>query len=105
MPIINNNEVQVIFGTGDISVGIGCKSDKSSSIVQFTEIEPRPIGEEFAFDKNKMEIDDAPVTFIFNKIESLDAVIYQLQRLRDLMANKDNYQWTDGERILEKNPS
>lgn len=35
-----------------------------------------------------MEIGEAPVTLIFNKIESLDAVIYQLQKLRDIMGEE-----------------
>lgn len=85
--------LKLIFGTGDISALVGCRSDRSSGIVQFAEIEPRPIGEELAADKDKMEIEDAPVTFIFNKIESLDAVIFQLQRLRDIMGEEDKYEW------------
>lgn len=102
MPIINKN-VQVIFGTGDISAEIGCKRDRSSGVVQFTEIEPRQIGEKFTTSKNKMEIGEAPVTLIFNEIESLDAVIYQLQRLRDLMSGEGKYEWTESGRIVEKN--
>ncbi|MGE7976963.1 hypothetical protein [Psychrobacillus sp. NPDC093200] len=61
------------------------KSITESGVVQFTEIEPRPIGENFKTDIKGIGINDAPVTFIFNKIESLDAVIYQLQKLRDIM--------------------
>ena len=93
MPIINKN-VQVIFGTGDIAAGVGCKSDKSSGVVQFIEIVPRRIGEKFTTDKKEkememeMEIEEAPVTLIFNKIESLDAVIYQLQKLREIMGEE-----------------
>lgn len=101
MPIINKN-VQVIFGTGDISAQIGCQSDRGSGVVQFTEIEPRRIGEEFTTSKNTMEIDEAPVTLIFNKIESLDAVIYQLQKLRDIMGEEGKYVWTESGRIVEK---
>ncbi|WP_332647034.1 hypothetical protein [Lysinibacillus sp. 54212] len=101
VPIINKS-VQVVFGTGDISAQVGCLSDRSSGAIQFTEIEPRPIGEEFFGDKNKMEIDDAPVTFIFNKVESIDAVIKQLQRLKDLMSAEGEYEWTGSGRIIEK---
>lgn len=84
MPIINRN-VQVVFGTGDISVRIGAKDDGSSGAVEFVEIEPREIGKEHIIDKKNMKIGEAPVTLIFNKTESLDAVIYQLQKLRGLM--------------------
>lgn len=102
MAIINKN-VQVIFGTGDVSVRIGCLKDRSSGVVQFVEIEPRSIGEEFTTDKKTMEIGESPVTFIFNKIESLDVVIFQLQRLRDIMGGEGKYEWTESGRIVEKN--
>ena len=36
-----------------------------------------------------MDVGEAPVTFIFNKIESLDAVIYQLQKLREIMSDPE----------------
>lgn len=101
MPIINKN-IQVVFGTGDISALIGCLNDRSSGVVQFTEIEPRPIGEKFKTDLKGMGINDAPVTFIFNKIESLDAVIYQLQKLRDIMGEEGKYEWEESGRIIEK---
>lgn len=102
MPIINKN-VQVVFGTGDISAQVGCQSDRSSGVIQFVEIEPRQIGEKFTTDKNKMKIDEAPVTLIFNKVESLDVVIYQLKKLRDLMSGEGKYEWTESGRIIEKN--
>lgn len=90
MPVKNKN-VQIEFGSGDISVRIGCMSDGSFGAVQFVEIDPLPIGEHVKADeKSKIGIDDAPVTFIFNKIESLDVVIYQLQKLRDKMDDKVN---------------
>lgn len=87
--VIINKKVQVIFGKGDISVQIGCLKDRSSGVVRFTEIEPMPIGEEITIDKKNMKFGEAPVTFIFNKIESLDAVIYQMQKLRDAMGADD----------------
>lgn len=102
MPIMNRN-VQVIFGTGDVSVRIGCHSDKSSGVVQFNEIEPRGIGEELTHVNETMGIDEAPVSLIFNKIESLDAVIYQLQKLRDIMSEEDKYEWTKSGEVLGKN--
>lgn len=102
MPIINQN-VQVVFGTGDIAAQIGCNSDRSSGIVQFEEIEARKIGEVFTSDKNSMKVGESPVTLIFNKIESLDAVIYQLGKLRDIMGEEGKYEWTESGRIVEKN--
>src|SRR5690625_3436365 len=88
MPIINKN-TQIVFGTGDISVRIGVKNDGSSGAAEFIETEPRQIGKEYTVDKKNSIVGDAPVTLIFDKIESLDAVIYQLQKLRDIMGEKE----------------
>lgn len=90
MPIKNGN-IQLTFGVGDIAARIGCNSDKTSGVVQFIEIEPRPIGEELISEEKTMDINEAPVTFIFNKIESLDAVIYQLQKLKGIMSEKSKH--------------
>ncbi|MEG0259188.1 MAG: hypothetical protein RR651_04885 [Lysinibacillus sp.] len=84
---------------------MGCHSDRKPGIVQFTEIEPRPIGQRWISDEETTDIEDAPVTFIFNKIESLDAVISQLQKLRDIMSEEGKYEWIDSGRIVEKNQS
>ncbi|KOP78675.1 hypothetical protein AMS59_12740 [Lysinibacillus sp. FJAT-14745] len=101
MPIINKN-IQVVFGTGDILARIGCKSDRASGVIQFIENEPMPIGQFVEPNDDIMEIDEAPVTFIFNKIESIDAVIFQLQKLKDIMGVDDKYEWTASGRIVEK---
>lgn len=87
MPIKNEN-VQIIFGTGDIAVQIACSKDKTSGVVQFIEIEPKPIGEEFLTENKFMSVGEAPVTFVFNEIKSLDAVIYQLKKLRGIMSDE-----------------
>lgn len=102
MPIINKN-VQVVFGTGDIGVRIGSLKDRSSGIIQFEEIKPRPIGEKFTPERGEFTMDEAPVALIFNKVESLDAVIYQLQKLRDIMSEEGKYDWSESGMIVEKN--
>lgn len=84
----------MIFGAGNVSAEIGCQSDRSSGAVQFIEIGLRRVGEEFTTDKKKMEIGEAPVTLVFNKIERLDAVIYQLQKLRDIMGEEEKLEKT-----------
>lgn len=100
MPIINKN-IQVIFGTGDIGARISCFSDGTPGIAQFIEIEPKQIGEKINKGKNTMDINEAPVTLIFNKVESLDVVIYQLQRLKEIMV-EDKYEWTESSEIIKK---
>lgn len=100
MPIINQN-VQVTFGTGDISARIAYSKDLSSGVMEFIQTEPRTIGSESPIGKKKMSVGSAPVTLVFNKVESLDAVIYQLQKLKDIMEGK--YEWTEDGRIVKKN--
>ena len=86
MPIVNNNNMQVIFGAGDISVQTGCKGRMNPGIMQFNEVEVLPIGQDFKIGTNeKMETDNSPIALVFNKIESLDVVINQLLKLRGIM--------------------
>lgn len=92
-----------MFGTGDIGARIGCLKDRSSGVVQFEEIKPRPIGEKFTPERREFTMDEAPVTLIFNKVESLDAVIYQLQKLRDIMGEEGKYDCSESGMIVEKN--
>lgn len=94
MPVMNKN-VQVVFGTGDISVRIGANDDRSSGAVGFVETEPRVIGKEYTTEEKNMKINEAPVALIFNKIESLDAVIYQMQKLRDIMSEEYSLESSD----------
>lgn len=100
MPIKNKN-IQVIFGTGDIGVRVSCFRDGTPGIAQFVEIEPKQIGEKIDKGKKTLDINEAPVTLIFNKVESLDVVIYQLQRLKALMV-EDKYEWTENGEITKK---
>lgn len=86
MPITTNDNTQLIFGVGDISIQIGYDRFKSPGIVQFVEVDPLPIGTTMEIDTNeKAKMDEAPVTFIFNQVESLDVVINQLLNLRMVM--------------------
>lgn len=102
MPIKIKDNIQVTFGTGDILVAIGCEEDGSSAVAHFRQSKERPIGEHVESEETLLRINDAPVSFIFNKIESLDAVIYQLQKLRDIMGNGNNYEWLENGKIIEK---
>ncbi|MER2172040.1 MAG: hypothetical protein ABS938_15575 [Psychrobacillus psychrodurans] len=100
MPVKNKN-IQVIFGTGDIGVGISCFRNGTPGIAQFTEIEPKKIGEEINEEKKTEGSNEALVTLIFNKVESLDVVIYQLQRLKEKMV-EDKYELTQSGEIIIK---
>lgn len=101
MPILNNSSVQILFGRGDIGVRIGCSRERDSGAIQFTKINPVPIGTELEMDK-PLSLNDAPVTLAFNKVESLDVVINQLSKLRSIMSSEDEYVWTNDGKILDK---
>lgn len=89
LPIITNNNTQLIFGVGDISIQTGYKKFKTPGIVQFIEVDSSPIGTTLTIGTNeKVRMYEAPVTFIFNQVESLDVVINQLLKLREFMGGK-----------------
>lgn len=91
MPIITNNNTQLIFGVGDISIQTGYKRFKTPGIVQFIEVDSLPIGTNLEIGTNeKVKMDDAPVTFIFNQVESLDVMINQLLKLRVVMGGNQD---------------
>lgn len=101
MPILHNSSVQLLFGRGDIGVRIGCNKERNSGAIQFNKINPVPIGTELEIDKS-LSLNDAPVTLGFNKIESLDVVINQLLKLRNIMSGEGEYVWTNDGKILDK---
>ena len=86
VPIIEENNVQVVLGTGDIAIKTGCKGNYHPGVMQFVEEGPSLIGLRKHIGNNeKMEVHEAPVTLVFNKIESLDVMINQLLKLREVM--------------------
>lgn len=102
MPILNNSSVQILFGKGDICVSVGCSKERDSGAIQFTKIDPEPVGTKLEATK-MLNLNEAPVTLGFNKVESLDIVIEQLLKLRHIMSGEGNYEWTASGRIIDKN--
>lgn len=86
MPILNENNLQVVFGSGDIEIKTGCRGEVYPGVMQFVKVDSSLIGQRMNIGTNeKMKIDEAPVSLVFNKIESLDVVINQLLNLRRTM--------------------
>lgn len=86
MPIVNGNNLQVVFGAGDIAIKTGCKGKMNPSVMQFVEIEPSRIGQRMDIGTNEnLKVDEDPIALVFNKIESLNVVINQLLKLRGIM--------------------
>ena len=88
MPILKTSSVQILFGDGDVGVRIVGNKKLKTGAIQFTKIDPVPIGTELEKGE-KLSLYDAPVTFGFNKVESLDVVINQLLKLRNIMSDVD----------------
>ncbi len=88
MPILKTSSVQILFGNGDVGVRIVGNNKLKTGAIQFTKIDPLPIGTEL--EKSEMlSLNDAPVTLGFNKVESLDVVINSLLKLRNIITGED----------------
>lgn len=88
MPIYEAAKSLVLhFGYGDITVANGRNAEKDyEDEICFVRQEPHAIGEENAALIGKAtDAIDCTVRLIFDKIESLDVVIEELQRLREKM--------------------
>ncbi len=87
----NNNPLFVEFET-DIMINTGQFSDANFVDVYFTEVEKGEIGKgvqrENHKEKNSNEI-EIPIAFRFYQIESIEAVISQLQNAKEMLINND----------------
>lgn len=92
MPIVDIEESkQLEFGYGDIEVAPGLlKSNDSVGVVCFFQREkPNPIGEKGTIETHaEVELEDTPVRMIFEKVESIDVVIWALEEAKKFMLNK-----------------
>lgn len=86
--MINKNEKQIEleFGKGDICIAGGYfenEKNEKVGLVTFIEQEPRKIGEVGITTPNeKHKVGDFPVIMTFNKVESIDVVIEQLEQAK-----------------------
>jgi hypothetical protein len=94
MPIVNINESkQLEFGHGDIEVAPALlQTDEVVGAVCFFQRETvNTIGEHTDYEPNKtVDVEDTPVRMIFDKVESIDVVIWALQKAKEMMLEKSN---------------
>jgi hypothetical protein len=83
---VNGNK-EVIFGSGDVSVSGGVKElDRSVGIIALSEQEPQSIGTVTLHEVPKQIYTfEKPVSLVFNKPESIDALIRSLERVKRYM--------------------
>jgi len=82
---LENGNVQVEFGKGDVLTGIHfCKdSSKARALVMLNASVPGPVGQYiFAKDTEDWDVEDHPVQLVFNSPESVELIINQLIRLK-----------------------
>lgn len=90
MPIIktDENNVQVQFGTGDILIGSGIMGDYEQGLVSLVPQEPQPIGSYVKHENPNVNMEDIPVSLIFQNINCLDVLIERLQTTRRYMTGE-----------------
>lgn len=90
MPIIktDENNIQVQFGTGDILIGSGMMGDYEQGLVSLFPQEPKPIGSYVKHENPFMEMNEIPVSLIFENVDSLDVLIERLQTTRKYMTGE-----------------
>lgn len=90
MPIVDIGESkQLEFGYGDIKISPALlKLDEIVGAVCFFNQEPRQIGEQEKHSPNEEKtIEETPVRMIFEKVESIDVVIWALEQTKKYMIN------------------
>lgn len=91
MPIINQEDVvQIEMGSGDIKVSPGLlQLDYPCGVVVFQEYDDaRPIGKWEPNDRKVAAPEETPVRMTFDKIESIDVVIWALQEAKRMMSEE-----------------
>ena len=83
MPILDENNLQVVMGSGDITIKTGCIGRNYPGVIQFLQKDSLMV--QIISSNEIIKIDEAPVSLVFNNIESLDTVINQLLKLRKTM--------------------
>ena len=82
--MISNGSIQMEFGTGDISIGVG--GLKGCGMLLFEQQKPKEIGTPEIWDSVKMvSSEEFPVSMTFSCEESIDAFIQALLMAKRIM--------------------
>lgn len=84
LPILDENNLQIVMGSGDITIKTGCIGRNYPGIIQFLQMD-QSLTDHSISTNEIIKIDEAPVSLVFNNVESLDTVINQLLKLRKTM--------------------
>lgn len=81
--ILDENNIQVVMGSGDITIKTGCIGSNYPGVIQF--LQKESLMDQNISANEIIKIDEAPVSLVFNNVESMDTVINQLLKLRKTM--------------------
>lgn len=84
MPILDENNLQIVMGSRDITIKTGCIGRSYPGVIQFLKME-QSLMDHSKSANEIIKINEAPVSLVFNNVESLDVVINQLLKLRKTM--------------------
>lgn len=92
MPIYSvgdNQNKEAVFGSGDIKVSCGYRKHKENvGILVLRNQEPQAIGIWVEHEKpEEINTTEAPITLAFNKVESIDVLIRNLEKVKQHMLN------------------
>lgn len=73
---------------GDILIGSGMMGDYEQGLVSLVPQEPKPIGSFVKHENPFVEINEIPVSLIFQNTDSLDVLIEHLQKTRQYMTGE-----------------
>lgn len=86
MIVKNEEQIELEFGKGDISIAGGYTTgDKIKGFVVFENQGARDIGSPGTTKKGEIDLKDYPVVMTFSKKESIDALIGQLELTKTYM--------------------
>lgn len=88
MIVKDKEKVQLEFGKGDICIAGGYtdKGETKTGFVIFTNQESREIGSEGDIKAGEVYLEEYPVVMTFDKKESIDVVISQLEKAKSYMS-------------------
>lgn len=86
------NQTIIQFGTGDINILPGIMKEEDIGMIALRNQSPRKIG---IYNGEKAEtikkMSDVPVILQFNKIESIDVLIFGLNQTKEMMLHREEW--------------
>lgn len=89
---VNEHNIELKFGTGDINILSGYVEEETQNIgyVGYRNQTPREIGLNTGDNADDIKsLEDMPIVMTFSKVESVDVVIDALKEIREYIESKE----------------